>query len=134
VLDPIKGFDKGACQDEEQAGKEPADHLGIYRVPVMMAADLPVGINAQAAENAADRANDHDQIGHTEIPATDLLGDRVKITDAGRLLCHATKWQGKKEDSQGCLQVRIGMSHVNTRSRRYIRSGLAARGETALLD
>lgn len=62
MLNPVKDLNENACQDKEETGKEPSDHLAVNRMVVPVATDLPVGINAQAAKDAGYGADDKHQI------------------------------------------------------------------------
>lgn len=53
LLNPVKGFDEDACEYQKQAGTEPADNLGINRVMVPMASNLPVGVDPQTADDTS---------------------------------------------------------------------------------
>ncbi len=80
LTDPVEGFEECADQGQEQAGKEPAHDL---RVNVVLLAGLPVGIDAQPAEDARDGPDDQHEVGQGKIPAVHLARGAVEFVDPG---------------------------------------------------
>lgn len=74
-MDPEQGTEKRPNQQQEQAGKEPAHHLGIN----MAGTALPVGINAQTAQHPGNGRQDQHQIRKAEIPALNLITCIVEL-------------------------------------------------------
>lgn len=98
-MHPEEGFERRPYDRKEQAGKKPADDLGIY----VVFPGLPVGIDPKAAQNTADGTQHKHHIRKAEIPAVHFPANLVKFTDPGRRLGEAQKWQGKKKDNRSCL-------------------------------
>ena len=67
MLNPVKGFDEDACEYQKQAGTKPADDLAVDGVTMAVAADLPICVNPQTADDACYCADNQHEIGKAEV-------------------------------------------------------------------
>ena len=78
LVNPIQCFQHCTDYGKKQAGKKPAHHLCID----VVFARLPVGIDAQAAKDAADGTDNKYQIRKAVVPSVHLTAGTVEFLDA----------------------------------------------------